>query len=263
MLKDILDNLAILKLLVYRDFKSRYAGSVLGMMWNILHPFFLIAVYILVFGKVMQIKSGSANMSYSSYSVHLCAGIVPWLMFAEVLSGSIHTILGNAGFIKKISFPALILYLATFINTFIIHIISTVVLIALLLLLGAKLPVAVIFSFALLLAIGLLGLGLGLILSVLNVYLRDIGQVVTIAINFGFWFVPIVYYLDYVPDKFQTILKYNPLFYFIVANQTLFGDKSIHFMPEDLLLIVILPVMALGVGYWFFTRHQYELIDEL
>ncbi|GAB4313230.1 MAG: ABC transporter permease [Candidatus Sumerlaeia bacterium] len=263
MLRDILNNLTLLRLLVYRDFKARYAGSVLGITWNVLHPFFLILVYILVFGKVMQSKTGSTGVAYSAYALHLCAGIVPWMMFAEVLSRSLHTVLENAGFVKKLQFPALILYLATLINALIINSISTLVLIGLLWAVGAPIGFSVVFSFALLTAVGLLALGLGLFLSVLNVYLRDIGQVVAIALNFGFWFVPIVYYLDMLPARFQTLLKYNPLLYFVAANQNLFSDKSVFFNPEDLLLVVMLPLVSVGFGYWFFTRHQYELVDEL
>lgn len=263
MLKDILNNLSVLKLLVYRDFKARYAGSALGMMWNILHPFFLILVYILVFGRIMQSKTGSGGVAYSAYAVHLCAGIVTWMMFAETLGRSLHTVLENASFLKKVNFPALILYLATFINALIVSSLSMATLIILLVLTGAPIGVPVIFSFGVLIAVGLLGLGLGLFLSVLNVYLRDIGQVVTIALNFGFWFVPIVYYIDLLPEKAQMVLKYNPLLYFVAANQNLFGDKSIFFYPEDLLLIIVMPLAVLGAGYWFFARHQFELVDEI
>ena len=91
--------------LIRRDFKMRYLGSMMGSYWNIIHPIAMIAIYTLVFAKVMKIRLGGQTTSPYEFTIYLCSGLLPWTAFQEVILRGSTQFHENANFIKKIAFP--------------------------------------------------------------------------------------------------------------------------------------------------------------
>lgn len=268
--KDIWNNRSILWLLVRRDLKSRYAGSMLGVMWNIINPVVMIIIYILILGTILGGKFGGGTGGQTNYALHLCAGMIPWLAFQEIVLRCSGTLLENANLIKKVAFPEVVLHLVVFINAIVIHTISYTAFILILSALG-KFPGAAAFAcYGILVAISLFGLGFGLIFSVLNIYFRDVGQIVSIAMQFLFWFMPIVYMLHQFQESTSLVkhlllkaVSWNPLTHFVQLSQWCFGDIEAVVSKASLAVVIITPIAALMVGLALFNRFKHDLLDNI
>lgn len=246
---------------VKREFQLKYRNSLLGAAWTVLQPLAMILVYTLIFAQVMQAKLPGVEGMFG-YSIYLCAGILTWGLFAEISTRSQNMFLENANLLKKISFPRLCLPLAVVVNGLlnfsIIFGLFTVFLIA-----TGNFPglafVALLPLVALLVAFAA---GLGMVLGVLNVFFRDIGQFFGIFITFWFWLTPIVYPISIVPEGLQTIMALNPMLPFMTAVQGVLVWGS---WPQWSSLLYPLG-LAIGfslLGLHLFRRHAGEMVDEL
>ena len=177
---------------VKRDFQARYRNSLLGAAWTILQPLAMITVYTVVFSELMRARLPGMDSPYA-YSVFLCAGLLTWGLFAEIMMRGQTVFIDNGNMIKKLSFPRICLPAITVINSLINFSITFTLFLLFLLITGnfpgwvvlAALPVLVIqIAFA---------IGLSIIAGVLNVFFRDVGQFVSILMQFWFWFTPIIY----------------------------------------------------------------------
>lgn len=260
----------VLWLLIKRDLKSRYAGSSLGAIWNLIHPIVLVGIYVLVFSNIMKDRAGGGSML--GYAVHLTAGMIPWFIFSDIVNRCTGALVENANFLQKVALPVEVLHLSIFVNTILIYSISAVALALFLIIVGHPVPVQVVLAFPLLILIAIMGLGFGLILSVLNLVMRDIAQIIQIGLQLLFWLTPIVYPISILPDQIQILLRYNPLLPFISYAQACYGATD-HAMvevarPEVILntgihVLAILPFLSIAAGIMFLRSHRSELLDAL
>lgn len=251
----------VLWLLVKRDFRARYAGSTLGVVWNAIHPLVLIGIYILVFSRIMADRGGSG--SRLGYAVHLTSGMIPWFFFSEIVSRTTTTLVDNANFLKKLALPTEVLHASVFVNSFIVHASSLMALAVVLRLAGVPLGATVVLALPVMVLLGLAALGVGLILSVLHLVLRDIGQFVTIGLQFLFWLTPIVYYVAILPDSVARLIRFNPILGYISYIQRLFGSEGHAFFAESYHLMILLPFALMLLGTAFLRRHRGEILDLL
>lgn len=264
MLQGLVRARPLLWLLVQREFRARYAGSTLGVLWNLIHPVVLVAVYVVVFSRIMGAKLGGGT---GAYVVHLCAGIVPWLFFQEVLTRSTAALVDNASFLKKMAVPDEILYLGVFVTSLMTHLVSLTALAVLLGIFGdAGLLQSVaraIYAVPVMLALGALALGLGMVLSVMNLLVRDVGQMVGIGLQFAFWSLPIVYIPGALPELARRVIEYNPLLPFVSLVQRIFGSPDTVFQNDGYYIILILPFLAVLAGMTFLRNNKAEILDRL
>ena len=206
--------------LVARDFANRYVGSALGVLWTVLNPLAFILIYTLVFAHVMHSRlPEQQSTSRYAYSLYLCAGLLPWLLFQETLLRCLTVFLEQRSMLKHQSFPRVVLpvvvLLSATINFAIIYGLFVVFL-----LVTSQWPGAAIVSVLPLLILQEgIAIGLGIALGTLNVYLRDVGQATTVLLQLWFWLTPIVYPPDVVPEAFRPILRWNPLYGVTMAQR--------------------------------------------
>lgn len=246
---------------VKREFQSRYSNSLFGAAWTILNPLSMIAVYTLVFSQVMRSKLPGVDSTFA-YSLFLMAGLIPWGLFAEIVSRGQNMFLENANLIKKVSFPKgclpAILLFSSLINFAIV--------------LALFLPIAFIIGLTpdwsllaviplVLLLVGI-AMSLALILGVFNVFFRDAGQFTGIFLQFCFWLTPIVYAIDIIPAGYQDWLRLNPLVPLFTAFQTIFVKNT---WPDWASLSPTLLVALLLGAYagFVFKNRAAEMVDEL
>lgn len=267
MLQYILRARPLLWLLVKREFRARYAGSTLGVVWNVVHPIVLIGMYVLVFSHLMGERLGAAGRP--AYVVHLCAGMVPWFFFSEVVTRSTTTLVDNAGALKKLVLPEEILYAGVLLNSLVTHFVSLGVLALFLSFLDPAGAPAGFFagSFLLatpvMLALGILGVGIGMFLSVLHLLMRDIGQMLAIGLQIVFWSLPIVYLPSILPAPLRELVEYNPLLPYISLIQKLFGSPDAIFNNDGYYVLLIYPFLGILVGVSFLKRNRTEILDRL
>jgi lipopolysaccharide transport system permease protein len=246
---------------VQREFQSKYRNTMLGAAWTVLNPLAMILVYTLIFSQVMQSRLPGDASQYG-YSIYLCAGVLTWGLFAEITGRAQNMFLEQANLLKKISFPRIclpvIVVLNALVNFGIIFGLFTVFLIA-----SGQFPGAVfLLLLPLLLLQVALAIGLGLVLGILNVFFRDVGQFFQIFIQFWFWFTPIVYPAAILPAELRPLLAWNPMAAVIQGYQTILLSAR---APDwsSLLPAAVLAVLLCALGMKLFRARAGEMVDEL
>jgi lipopolysaccharide transport system permease protein len=246
---------------VKREFQAKYGNAVLGAAWTILNPLAMILVYTIIFSQVMHSRLPGVDTAFG-YSIYLCAGILTWGLFAEITARGQTMFLDNANLIKKINFPRiclpLIVVVSACVNFLIIFALFTVFLI-----LSGNFPGWVFLAILPVLFLQIIfAIGLAMILGILNVFFRDVGQFFGIFIQFWFWLTPIVYPVNILPESIRGFLLYNPMAQIIGAYQTILVNGEI---PQwnGLLPVLFLSVLLCLAGMALFRRRAGEMVDEL
>ncbi|MEP9319311.1 ABC transporter permease [Pseudomonas sp. LABIM340] len=246
---------------VRREFESRYRGSLLGAAWTVLNPLAMIVVYTVIFSEVMRARLPGVDDKLA-YSVFLCSGLLTWGLFSEVVSRCLTMFLDNANLLKKLSFPRICLPVISACSSLINFAIIFGLFCGFLLITG-RLPGIALLAFPLLVGLQLLfAMGLGMMLGLLNVFFRDVGQIFGIALQFWFWFTPIVYPLSILPEQIRRLVQLNPLSALIEAYQNLFLNGR---WPDwsSLLPLVIVSCVLCVLALALFRARSGEMVDEL
>jgi lipopolysaccharide transport system permease protein len=247
---------------VKREFQSKYRNSLLGASWTVINPLAMILIYTVIFSQIMRTRLPGSSSEFS-YSIYLTAGVIGWGCFAEIASRAQNVFLDNSNLLKKQSFPRICLPVITCLNAFVnLGIVGTLFLCFLLL--TGTFPGVVVFSvLPLLMVQSLLALGLGILLGVLNVFFRDVGQFFNVFLQFWFWLTPVVYSIEILPPMLGKYLIYwNPMAPIIKGYHAVFvahrqPDWSTLFIPISVALVITLLGLAL------FRRRSGEMVDEL
>ena len=247
---------------VAREFKIRYQTSILGALWAVLNPLALVFIYTVVFSRLMQARLPAVDNTLG-YGIYLCAGILCWSTFTEIATRCQNVFLENANLIRKMSFPRICLPIIVVISAGISFLIMLAILTVFLMaahtsVVGAAL-VAILPLFAILVC---LAAGLGVILGVLNVFFRDVGQLFGIVFQFWFWLTPIVYPLSILPEGVQQVIRLNPLTPIVTASQGIFVHGAWPRWPTLLPTVVTAILMVTG-AMWLYRRCAVDLVDEL
>ena len=246
---------------VKREFQAKYGNAMLGAAWTILNPLALILVYTVIFAEVMQSKLPGMASTFA-YSIYVCAGILTWGLFAEITSRSQTIFLDNANLIKKINFPRIALPVIAVLGSLLNFSIIFGLFVVFLLVTG-NFPGWVFVSLFPVLAIQILfAVGLGIILGVLNVFFRDVGQFFSIFIQFWFWFTPIVYPVSILPAEVRDLLVWNPMATIVNAYQTILVSGA---EPDwaGLVPVALLSILLCVFGLRLFRKRSTEMVDEL
>ena len=247
---------------VKREFQSKYRNSMLGAAWTVLNPLAMIVVYTLIFSQIMKARLPGIDSTFA-YSIYLCAGILAWGLFAEIVGRGQTVFLENANLLKKLSFPRICLPIITVLNAGLNFAIIATLFIGFLIVSGnfpglvslAAIPVLIVqVAFA---------IGLGMVLGVLNVFFRDVGQFFGIFLQFWFWLTPIVYPANILPEPIgKHLMLWNPMAPIIEAYQTIFVNGQ---SPEwgTLLIPSLSGIVLCMLGMRLFRKRAGEIVDEL
>lgn len=247
--------------LTKRDFKLRYLGSILGSYWNLIHPLVMILIYTLVFSQIMRARLGHDAGPFS-YSIYLCSGLLPWNLFSETVQRLTTTLLDNANFIKKVSINPLTLFTASLISSCINFLIAIAIF---LIALSFVKPISIgLFLIYLGVAglFALFGFGIGIGLGCMNVFIRDVQHLLGVIFQLWFWFTPIVYLTETLPEFAQKLMKLNPAYPFLKAFHQLLYYQSL----PDLKLVLamfLLTALAITVGFAIYKRSISFVRDQL
>ncbi|UCF93862.1 MAG: ABC transporter permease [Desulfobacterales bacterium] len=247
--------------MVVREFRGRYLGSLLGSLWSILNPLSMIFIYTVIFSKMMRARLAAPGDTLA-YGVFICAGLLAWGYFSELLSRCQSIFIEQANLLKKVNFPRItlpvILLISSTVNFGIIFGIFLVFL-----LLSGRFPGWSILGFLPLLLIQQsFSLGLGILLGTLNVFFRDIGHFIGIVLQFWFWLTPIIYPVAILPERVRDLIVLNPMTQLVTSYQgiILYGQWP---SWEKLPFHIMGAVGALVAGLWVFRRLSGDIVDEL
>lgn len=246
---------------IKNDLRSRFARSKLGGLWMILQPLAQVAIYALVLSRIMEAKLPGITSRYA-YVIYLMAGMIAWSLFVEVVSRSLTIFVDSGNLMKKMAFPRVCLPLIISGSSLVSNLLLLLTATAVFLLIGQPLSLAMLWL-PLLLAVNLaFALGLGLILGVLNVFVRDVAQVMTVVLQLLFWLTPIVYMPSIIPDRLRAVLEFNPMMHMVVAFQSviLYGRAP---GMAGLITMAVAASVLLFFALILFRRAAPEMVDVL
>jgi homopolymeric O-antigen transport system permease protein len=246
---------------IKNDLRARFARSKLGGLWMIIHPLAQVLIFAFILSEVLAAKLPGVNNKYA-YALYLMGGTLCWTLFSEAIMRSLTLFIDNGELMKKMAFPRICLPVIAGGAVLLNNLLLLVAIFAVFALLGHYpdshalwLPLLMVLTLS-------VGMGIGIILGVLNVFMRDIGQVVPVVLQALFWLTPIVYSVNILPQQYQHWFKFNPIYPLVVSYQNVlvFGK------PPLWMDLAWLALMAAGmwlVALLVFRRSSAEMVDAL
>jgi lipopolysaccharide transport system permease protein len=247
----------LLKEMVVRDVRARYAGSGLGVLWAFAQPILWMLLYTAVFSLVLRVPVESG---YASFPEFLMAGLLPWMAIQEGLSRSSSALIDNAAMVKRAVFPLETLVLSVVLAAVVNEVIAFAIFAVYVGLLGhLSAPWLLLALPALLLQI-LLTFGLGCIAATLTTFVRDTAHAVGIALTVLFYATPIVYPASLVPARLRPILEANPLAHLVDLYRRAF---TLHAppRPSSLIYLSLFALVSTVLGAALFHRGRHHFAD--
>lgn len=253
-------NRSLITQMTKREVVGRYRGSVMGLTWSFFNPILMLAVYTFVFSEIFSARWVGVDTGKGGFAILLFVGMIVHGLFAECANRAPSLVMSNSNYVKKVVFPLEILPVITLGSALFHSCVSLLVLIAAqLLILNTLYWTALLFPLILLpLIFGTLGICW--FLASLGVYLRDVGQVITVLTTVLLFLSPVLYPMAALPEAYRPWLQLNPLTYIIEEsrNVLLFGG-----MPNwsDWGVAMLISLIMAVMGFWFFQKTRKGFAD--
>lgn len=236
--------------LAINDFKAKYAGSALGVVWAFINPIITILIYWFVF----QVSFGNGPVGNVPYVVWLISGIIPWFFISEGWGGATGVLVDYSYLVKKTVFQIEMLPTVRILSAFFVHLFFVLLMFIVTFVLGLP-PQLIHFQILYyMVAAFLLSLSLGQITSVLTAFAKDVGNIVGVLVQFGFWITPIFWDINSIPEHLHVFFKYSPIYYVTEG----YRDTIVYGTPfwEKPLLTVLFWAVVLVL--WFVGKALYK-----
>ena len=257
---EIFENRQLIFKLASNDFKTKYAGSYLGIFWAFVQP----VVTVLVYWFVFSVGFRSGRVADVPFVVYLVCGIVPWFYIQDLLNSGTNALIEYSYLVKKVVFKISVLPMVKAISALFVHaffVVLAIVIAALYGLWPSIYTLQVIYYFF---CMFVFGLGITYGTCAVVIFFRDLSQIINIILQIGVWTIPIMWNLDMVPAKYQFIFKINPMFYVINGyRQSVYGH--VWFWQDMKLTVYFWAVTAVlfMIGSVIFKRLKIHFADVL
>jgi lipopolysaccharide transport system permease protein len=244
----------------WADLRHRYAGTGIGVAWNVVHPLAVIAIFSIVFTQIFPSSPSQSNSGRLPYTFYLCSGFFPWLAFSDCVSRGCNSFLANANYLKKLPIPEQVFVAQNAAASTLSLSINFALLLIVALILGWTPAWTWLLLPAPIILLQWLGFGIGLLLGTLNVFFRDIAEWVGILLQLTMWTVPIVYRIEILPRWMAKILPWHPLMPALQAIHDLFLYRQI---PSSWIWLPMIawPAGISIVAYWVLHKLRPEIRD--
>lgn len=275
-LSEIWGSRELLQNLTNREVRGKYRRTALGQLWSLANPIAAILIYTFIFSFIFRLPAQVGDPSgLNNYALWLVCGLLPWLFFNRVLTIGVDSLVANAGLIQKVYFPRIVLPLSLANATMFTWALEMGVLVVALSLLGSFvlpwLPLLAVFM----VVFALFSVGVAMLLSIANVYFRDLSYLLTIVLQFWFYLTPILYPVDMVATQSDRlgglggtsvtllgVYQLNPVEGFIEIFRNLLYDNA---MPElsRILIALAWAIGAFGAGVWLYSKKERQMAELL
>lgn len=269
---DLISSRELLLNLTLRELRGKYKRSTLGWAWSMLNPLATVAIFSLVFKFFLKVQVPAGDPSgLNGFALWLLCGLLTWNLFSNSLNGAMGSLVTNASLVGKVYFPREALPLSNIASNVVSSLIEFGVLATILLIVGNMvLPWIPMLLLLIVVALPFI-VGLSLMLSVLNVYFRDVQYLTGIVLQALFYATPIVYPISLVPERHEVlgrdlplldIYRLNPLVRLVEAVRDVFYD--LRFPPVgDIAYVLGVGLVVLVCGLAVFSRFEGRLAEEL
>ncbi len=245
--------------LAWRDFKVRYKQTAIGATWAFVRPLLTMIIFTVVFGKIAQLPSEGE----APYSVMVFTAMLPWYFFATTLSESSNSVVNNSGMISKVYFPRIIIPTAPLFVNLIDFFISFVILMGLMLWYQFMPTLNILLLPFFLLQAGITAIGLGFLISALNVKYRDFRYVIPFIVQMGLYISPVGFSSAIIPDGWRLLYSINPMVGVIDGFRwMILGNESALYLPGFCLSTGI-SLLLFYIGFSYFTKTERQFADTI
>ncbi len=249
----------LIKQLIIRDFKVKYKRSILGIMWSILYPLLTMMVMSIVFSQMFKFRVDGVN-----YLVYLLTGLVIFNYFTEASNSAMASVVSNFSLINKVYIPKYIFPLSKILFVAINFFLTLIPLLLIILFTGSGDTKCEINIYYLLLpyvfiCMIMFTLGMGLILSTISIFFRDIFYIYGVLLTIWTYLTPIFYDISMLPDNIQYYMQYNPLYQFINFARTIILFNNVPTL-NNFIMCGLFGVLFLLVGIVVFRKNQDKFI---
>jgi ABC-type polysaccharide/polyol phosphate export permease len=251
----------VFRQLVSRAIRTDYLENLTGFAWLILQPLMLLAVYAFVFTTIFKARIPDAGAG--GFVPYLAVAFWPWTAFSEAVLRSSNTVCANAALIGKVAFPSEILPLSTVTATFLMNMLGYLAVLLVLQLMGTPIHwLGLLAALPVILLLYVFASGLALFISALQVFIRDISQILPPLMTFWFFTTPILYSSSILPEKFATIMKFNPMSWYVerLRDFLLLGNYQVGAWD---LVVPLLTIVIFVLALKFFRKFSAHFEDFL
>ena len=261
-LRELFRYRALVQILVARELKARYRGSVLGFFWSFVNPLLLLLVYSFVFTVVMP---RGEQLETEPYAVFLFCGLLPWTWFSSSLSDGANVLIVNGNLIKKVMFPAEILPVVSVISNMVHFLFGLPILLGFLLFYSMPLRLSELVWFPVVLSVQfILTLGLAMSLAALTVHFRDIKDLLANVLTLWFFATPILYPMSFLPERGKFYMDYlNPFAHLAISYQEILFYDGPFGHWKWLVVLALGGVVFFFIGYALFDRLRDSFAEEV
>jgi lipopolysaccharide transport system permease protein len=244
----------LIRFLVVRDIKVRYRQTVLGGLWAILQPFMSMVVFTIFFGMLAKIPSDNIP-----YPIFVYTALLPWQFFSNGISNSGNSLVANADLISKVYFPRIIIPVASLGAGLLDFLIAFIILIVMMIYYGIYPGWGVLLFPFLMFGIVMTTLGIGMLLSALNVAYRDFRYVIPFLVQFWLFATPVIYPASIIPEKWRWLINLNPMAGLITTSRSFILNMPITWSDLGISILVSFILFIIGVAY--FNRMERRFAD--
>lgn len=255
LLSEIWDRRSLIVLFAFNDVKLRYRNSVLGFAWTFLEPLLMLTVLYFVFTNIIK-------NNIEDYPLYLLLGLIIWYMFSRATTMGLSSLTDKSGIIQKVYFRHEIVVISSCLTAFIMMVFEFAAFGVFLAAFKFIPPSTAILLPLMLIDIFFLSLGMALILSILNVYLRDIRFIWQVLLQAGFFLSPIIYKLNMFPDNIKQILELNPIVTILDVTHGLVLNGSLP-TTHAIAYIISSTVVLIIIGLLVFNSKNKTIVEEL
>ncbi len=259
MLTALLNNKYLIRELVARDVHTRYVGSLVGVFWSVLNPLLQLILYTIIFAGVLEQRFDEKGTT-GRFALYLFCALLPWMAVQEAVSRSARSFIENSNLIKKIRFPLEVLPMGNVLSALVHQCLGTAILVVALVI-DRSMNYRALPLLLLLLAFQLsMMYGLSLAVACLNVFIRDVAQILGVVFMLFFWITPIVYPRTRAPGASVWILNLNPLTHMVEAYRFVFLGNPVPSTP-GVVYWVLFSIGAPLFGAFILKRTRRDLVD--
>ncbi|MCF8055252.1 MAG: ABC transporter permease [Desulfocapsa sp.] len=244
-----------------RDFVERFAGSILGSLWAFIFPLVNLLVYLIVFGKIIGARLPGTSDMYA-YGIYIAVGIIPWGSFSNTVTRSTNIFSDKKNIITKLNTPLPSLFVHVSLSEALTFIISITLMFIILALKGASFHCGYFLLPFVFYLQQILAIGIGLLTASLSVFITDIRQLVSVVMQLWFWFTPIIYVVDILPDFAQKLMVLNPMFYIVDGYHNIFVYGA-YPVFKPLIILTVISHLLLAFSYMTFRYLEKDIRDFL
>ncbi len=245
--------------LARREFAVRYKGSALGLVWALLTPVVMIAIFTFIFAGIFGARFGAGG-SHWDYALYLFCGLLPWTMFQETVQQSSTTIVAHANLVKRVVFPLETLPIAQALSSLGNQLFGTVALLIAVFILRQGLRPTILWLPVLVIPQLLLALGAAWLIASLGVFLRDMTQGISLLLTAWMFLTPIIYPESMVPAAYRPFIAINPFTALIRNYRRVLLEGAQPDWP-GLAYFTAFAMVSFLFGYWWFARTRKNFAD--